>query len=311
MRPEIAIDRRIAGLAHGQHGVVSLRQLEEAGLSARAVRHRARYGRLHRMHRGVYAVGHARLTAEGRWMAAVLACGPGAVLSHRAAGAHHGLRPSASPIIDVTVPGSGGRSRRPPIVVHRSLRFPADDVTVERGIPVTTPARTLLDLGELVDARSLLRALERAETLGVFDLRRIEALIAANPRRRGARALARSLGEYDPAIELTRTELERLFLELCAAYGLPRPQVNVPIGPYEVDFLWPDRRLIVEVDGYATHGTRAAFERDRARDAWLIASGYLILRFTYLQVTRERGSVAATVRSVLASQPERSISSTR
>lgn len=310
MRRKTAIDRRIARLARPQHGVVSLSQLEAAGLSARAALHRSSVGRLHRVHRGVYAVGHDVLSAEGRWMAAVLACGPGAVLSHGCAGALLGLRPTASPALQVTVPTSNGRARRPGIEVHRSQRLSGIDVTIERGIPVTSPARTLLDLAGVLDRQSLARAVERAETLRIFDLRALRAVLDANPKRPDTRMLAQVLANYDPAGGTTRSELERLFLELCAAHGVPRPRLNARVGPYEVDFLWPDQRVIVETDGHATHGTRTAFERDRARDARLMAAGYRVVRFTYRQVTREPERVAAIVRSLLA-QAERSMSSTR
>ena len=306
-----AIDRRIARLARAQYGVISLAQLGDAGLSARGVLKRSQTGRLHRVHRGVYAVGHSILSAEGRWMAAVLACGSGSVLSHRCAGALLGLRPTASPRVQVTVPTSNGRTHRPGIEVHRSQCLSDADVTTERGIPVTSPARTLLDLAGVLDAGALARAVERAEALRLFDLRRVRAVLDANPKRHGASVLARVLAQHEPDGGVTRSELEGLFVELCTASGLPRPRVNRRVGPYEVDFLWPDRRLIVETDGHATHGTRVAFERDRERDARLMAAGYRVVRFTYRQVTREQRSVVGIMRSLLAAQPERSISSTR
>ncbi len=184
-----------------------------------------------------------------------------------------GLRPTDSPRLQVTVPTSNGRANRPGIEVHRSRCLSGGNVTAERGIPVTSPARTLLDLAGILDPSSLARAVERAETLRLFDLPAIRAILAANPTRRSASSLARVLAQYDPDGAVTRSELERLFVELCAAHDLPRPRVNSCIGPYEVDFLWPDRRLIVETDGHATHGTRVAFERDRERDARLMAAG--------------------------------------
>lgn len=196
----------------------------------------------------VSTVGHELLSAEGRWMAAVLACGPGAVLSHRCAGALLGLRPTDSPGLQVTVPTSNGRAHRPGIEVHRSRFLSGTIVTTERGIPVTSPTRTLLDLGGALDRRSVARAVERAETLRVFDLRALRTVLDANPKRPGASVLAQVLANYDPVGAVTRSELEGLFLELCAAHGLPRPRVNARLGPYEVDFLWPHQRLIVEAE---------------------------------------------------------------
>lgn len=232
-------------------------------------------------------------------MAAVLACGPGALLSYRSAGAHWGLRPTATAAIDVTIAGRNGRRFRDGITVHRSVTLTPDDIANHERIPVTSPARTLLDLGDILPATALERAFERAEALRLLDLTSIRAALAANPTRRGSGRLAAILGQQqaDPAIE--RSELEGLFLELCAGAGLPRPLVNARVGPYEVDFLWPDARVVVETDGHSFHSTRAAFERDRARDALLVASGYRVLRFTYRQVVWEPEVVVRRLCSVL------------
>lgn len=288
-------ERRIARLAATQHGVVAVHQLSEAGLSAGAVHRRVQAGRLHRLHRGVYALGHRRLTAEGRWMAAVLACGQGAVLSHRSAAAHLGIRPSASARIEVTVPTYAGRER-PGIAIHRSLTLDRA-VTVHEDIPVTTPARTLVDIAGLVGPASLERSIERAESLGLFDLRALRALLVAHPRRPGSGALEAILGRH---VVVTRSELEARFIELCATYRIPRPEVNVRIDGYEVDFLWRAERLVVETDGYRYHRSRAAFEREHVRDARLAVAGYRVLRFTWWQVTEGPAAVARSVLALLA-----------
>ena len=200
----------IAALALRQHGVISLSQLTAMGLSPRSVRGRVTTGRLHPVHRGVYAVGHSLLSREGRFMAAVLACGPGAVLSHRSAACLWELRPTSRSRVEVTTPGQSGRSR-PPIQIHRSRRLAADDVTATQGIPITTVARTLLDLAEVADRRALERAVERAESLRVFDPRALHDVLARADGRRGAPALQEVLVDYDNASGLTRSELELRF----------------------------------------------------------------------------------------------------
>lgn len=301
MRAEIAPsspDRATAELAAAQHGVVARAQLERLGLSSAAIGRRVDACRLHRVHRGIYAVGHPLLTAEGRLMAAVLACGDGAVLSHRSAASLLALRPSATARVDVTVPSRGGRKPRAGIAVHRPKSLPAEHLTRHHGIAVTTPARTLVDLAAVVDQASLRRAVDRAETLRLFDLRAVQAVLDLDPRRAGSRALVEILG-LGTSAALTRSELEDRFLELCAAERIERPIVNARVGPYEVDFLWPRHRLVVETDGHRHHGTRDAFERDRARDARLVVAGYRVLRFTFRQVTREPAFVASVLRSVI------------
>jgi hypothetical protein len=255
------------------------------------------------MHTGVYAVGHTVLTRNGRWMAAVLACGPGAVLSHRDAAALHGLRPSSRARIDVTVRGRGGRKRRG-IDAHRSRRLDAADVTTVDGIPCTTVARTLVDLAEVVSPRETERACERAEILRVFDLRAVDAICGRTPGRRGVPVLTAIVRGYRATSELTKSDLEQAFLTLCANAGIPPPQVNLWIdlegGGVEVDFVWEAEGLIVEVDGYETHGTPTAFERDRSRDVDLHLAGWQVVRFTWRQVVGEPAAVARKVKRLLA-----------
>ena len=293
------VDAVVAELAARQHGVVARRQLEALGLTQRQVETRIRLGRLHRIHSGVYAVGHPRVTWEGRLLAAVLTCGTGAVLSHRSAGAHWGVLVVTSGPIDVMVPLRHGRCRRAGLAIHRPRLAPtADEVAVERGIPVTTPARTLLDLACVLPPDRLRRAVERAEELRIFDLAAIEATLHEHPTSHGARRLRQAVAVADPA--LTRSELERRFLDLCREHAIPRPVVNAVVEGLEVDFFWPAARLVVETDGFEHHRTRAAFERDRERDALLARRGIRVLRFTDRQVTGEPATVAATVAALVA-----------
>ena len=292
-------DRRIAELAARQHGVVSIADLRAEGLGRRAIRHRIDTGRLHTIHRGVYAVGHRRLTREGRWLAAVLACGEGALLSHACAASHYGLRQASPTRVDVIVVSRGGRRPPPAIRFHRP-RTPVPEV--ERwehdAIPITSVARTLLDLAAIVSSASLARAVERAVILELFDLRPLQATLARHPRHAGVPRLHAVLDTYRADV-LTRSELEAAFLQLCAAHAIPAPAVNALVEGYEVDFSWRAQRLVVETDTHRHHGTRAAFERDRSRDADLTRAGHRVVRFTDRQLTREPARVAATVRALL------------
>jgi len=235
-------------------------------------------------------------------MAAVLACGPDALLSHRSAAALWGLQSSAASRIDVTAPGRRGRGR-PGIVLHRVGSLHGSDRARRDGIPVTAVARTLLDLAELVSPNQLGRAFEEAERLRLLDLQSLQAVRDRSPGRRGLRALGGLLVEGREPLE-ARSELERRFVELCREANLPLPALNTAVVGHEVDALWPRQRLIVELDGYAFHRTRAAFERDRARDLDLQLAGYRVLRITSVRLDRERAAVATAVRSLLATQIE-------
>jgi Protein of unknown function (DUF559)/Transcriptional regulator, AbiEi antitoxin len=266
---------------------VSRRQLLALGLDRGAVERRLEAGRLHRLYRGVYAVGHTVLNREARYLAATMACGPGAVLSHRSAAAHWGIRPAAAARIDVTVPRTSGVRTSAAIVVHRPTRGYA--ATRYEGIPVTTPGQTLADLATALPRRALEKAAEQAEVLRL-DV----AIPAGHPGvKRLHDAMAHDLGST------TRSPLEDAFLELCDAHGIPRPLVNTVVAGFEVDFCWPDARVIAETDGRAHHGTRAAFERDRARDARLTVLGWRVLRFTDRQVRREAAWVAEVLGAVV------------
>ncbi|MDQ3720720.1 MAG: endonuclease domain-containing protein [Actinomycetota bacterium] len=271
------------------------------GLSDHAIEKRLQRERLIAIRRGVYAVGHAHLTAEARWLAAVWACGSTAVLSHRSAAAAWGIRPSSSPTIDVTVRSRTGRADRDGIRLHRVTRLSEDETAEGDGIPVTSWARTILDLAAVLPPRSVERALERSEQLRLFDLNQLDKSLIANAGRPGCAVLRAVLDEGRLGETLTQTKLEEAMFRLCTKSGLPRPEVNVEIGTYTADFLWREVRLIAETDGFQTHGTRAAFESDRVRDAELMLQGYRVVRFTYWRVLRHRKAVAAILRQLLTS----------
>ncbi len=301
-RPELP-DLAIAEVADMQHGVVTLDQLRSAGLSDSAVRKRAQAGRLHRVHRGVYAVGRSLLTEKGRWMAAVLACGPGAVLSHRSAAALWGLRQDWRRSIDVTAPGRRGRVPAG-IVAHRDGTLRAQDRTTVNGIPCASVARTLLDLAAGVSGNELRREIGEAEVLKIFDLAAMREVIECSPGRRGVARLRMGVAELDPQTGRTRNEMERRFLALCRQGKLPPPEVNVRLNVrgriFEPDFLWRDAKLIIETDGRAFHDTATAFERDRRRDQQLMLDGWQVARCTWWQIFDEPAEVARIVQGLLA-----------
>ena len=273
-----------------QHGVVTARQLAAAGLTADAVRYRVKRGRLTRLHRGVYlAALPAQFTAE---MAAVLACGAAAVLSHHAAAGVWGIRPLHPGPIDVTLARGQARKRRG-IRVHRAADLAR---TSHYGIPITTPARTLLDIAAEVTPGDLARAVEQAQVLRLVTF---DALAHAPNGHRGGGALSQALADGHPA-SMTRSEAEARLLALIRAAGLPAPRTNTRVGGYEVDFLWPQQRLIVEVDGFAFHSTRRAFERDRLKDAVLQAAGHRVMRVTWRQIAGTAEAVIARLAAALA-----------
>jgi hypothetical protein len=302
--PDRPRDLAVAELPERQHGVVAYRQLVELGLGRGAIQCRVAKGRLHPLHVGVFAVGHRGLSSDGRLMAAVMCCGPGAMLSHRSAADRLGILPSFSNRIDVAAPRtrSGGH---PGISLHRPRRLVAEDCAVEDGIAVTSLPRTLLDLAEGAQQRHLRRALDESERLGLFDLRAVERLIGRSRGHRGVRRLTQALEDYVGPPPITRSALERRFLDLCYEGGLPRPQANVLVEGREVDVFWPEHQLIVELDGHAYHHTRAAFEGDRKRDAELQTAGYRVLRITQRRLEGEPEAVTRTVRALLSPSPER------
>ena len=291
-------ERTVAELAERQHGVVARVQLVGLGFSSRAIDRRLQAGRLHMVHRGVYAVGHRRISGRGLWLSAVLACGPSAVLSHRSAAALWGIRRSESRLVQVTVQ-AGFSEPRAGIELHRTARLRPDDRRVVDRIPVTSVALTLLGLAEELRPTDVERALEAAERLRILDMRAVHDLV---DRRRGCRGVAtlRAVATTAQDPPNTRRELERRFAELCRRSNLPKPVFNTLVEGFEVDALWPDHRLIVELDSFEFHKTRAAFERDRARDARLQLAGYTVLRITWRKLTTDPRGLVEMLRTVLA-----------
>jgi predicted transcriptional regulator of viral defense system len=268
---------KLQEVAGRQWGVVTRQQLAAIGLSSNGIAEWIRTRRVVRLHRGVYAYGHDRLRTEGYWLAAVLACGPGAVLSHRSAGALAEIRRCGSGLIDVTVPSRAGRVRRRGIRVHRSGRLRPEEVTEIHGIPVTTVPRTLLDLADVLDLQSLRRAVTEAEYRNVFDLTALTAVVETNPGRRTKKLMTAAT---EGKLHRTRSPLEDRFLRFAERWGVEEPESGVWIEGYEVDFLWRRVGLAVELDGLAEHGTREAVRRDRRRDRVLWRAGVRTMRLT-------------------------------
>jgi hypothetical protein len=236
-------------------------------------------------------------------MAAVLACGPGAVLSHRSAAQLWGLRPHRGTHAEVSVPRAAAR-QLPGIRVHRRGRLRPGEVTVVDGVPCTSLALTLLDLAAVIDRRGVERACDQAEVLELFDLRAVRDVLGRRAGQRGAGVLRAVLAEHAIGTTPTWSALEERFLGVCRRAGLPHPEVNAWLvldgSAHRVDFLWRAARLVVETDGRRVHRTRAAVERDRARDVALFAAGYATVRCTWRQVTQEPGTIVRAVRARLS-----------
>lgn len=299
MRPEFQLRRRIGDLAGRQHGVVSRAQLIRVGISRGMIKRLFRDGHLRPVHRGVYAVGHEHLTREGRWMAGVLSGGPGAVLSHEPAAIHWQL---LTPFPSLPVITTAGKGRRRPGVTQHVSRLPPDEVTVRDRIPITTVARTLLDLAAVLDGHRLERALAEAEYRRYADSPSLPALIARYPGRRGLAALRAILGSGAPEMGITRSPLEDRFLRFLDERGLERPELNAPLrlGPrfVEVDCLWRRLRVAVELDGRAAHMREAQFESDRLRDRRLLATGWKPARVTSEQLDTDPNGLEADLRAI-------------
>ena len=286
------LDQALAAAAGRQHGLLTRAQLTAAGVSETAISARLKAGRLHRVHRGVYAVGYRSSSLQTRAMAAVLACGPGAVLSHRSAAALWEIGPWRGPL-EVTSP----RDRRPRgIVAHRSRTLTPRDVTTQRGIPVTTVPRTLIDLAEVLTDVALMRVVNEARIRRRVQTLELTAAVTTNNGRRGAALLGR-LVDLDGGP--TRSVLEDRFVAFVSEHGLPPPRVNQRVCGHEVDMLWPDARLIVELDGRAFHDQPGAFERDRERDAQLTVAGYRVVRITWRRLAGDPDREAAQLRALL------------
>ena len=289
----------IAALADRQEGVVARRKLIALGFTAREIDRRIQAGRLHIIHRGVYAVGRRKLTIRGRWMAAVLACGPEAVLSHRDAAALHDLRRSGSrAAVHVTTPGRSGA--RPGIHVHNVRRLHPADRDVVDGIPVTSVHRTLLDYAEAARTHELRWAFEAYDRLDLLDMRKLDAVIARNPGRRGIKPLLALTAAYRGPGPETRSANERRFLELIREAGLPEPSVNVVVAGMVVDFYWPEHSLVVEVDSYRYHHTPADRAEDRRKQRVLRAAGCEVLRVLDTELVDDPAGVVGGVHALLS-----------
>ena len=286
----------LADLAETQHGVVTYRQLRDLGFSKGHVSRATEANRLCRIHRGVYAVGHAGLSLHGRCNAAVVACGENAVLSHASAAWLWGLLPACPLEAEVTAPGRG-HSRRS-IRVHRVAALPSGDWGVLEEIPTTALPRTLLDLAATGSAKRLERAIDRAKRLGHLDLDSIDLMLTRRGRTSGVTQLRKALDIYrDPVSDRARSEL--LFLDAIKKEGLPAPAINTFIAGYEIDAYWEPERFAVEVDGWDTHQTQAAFEGDRIRQENLKLAGIDSIRITARRIERQPREVAKRVRMLL------------
>jgi very-short-patch-repair endonuclease len=286
----------LADLAQRQHGVVSVSQLHALGCSKSSIEKAVAAGRLHRLDRGVYAVGHTQLDLHGQCFAAVFACGPGAVLSHHSAAWLYGLARWSPEPFHVT--GPVARRPRLPVRIHRARRLEETDQALLEGIPVTSLARTLLDLAATVRFEWLEKMIERAEDLGLFDLRAVEDLLVRTVGHHGHGRLRKAIALYK-STSFTRSSLEKRFLELCLKAGLPQPRTNYVEEGFELDCYWPEFRFAVELDLFETHGTRAAFERDRKRQEDLLLAGIAVTRVTGPRLEREPDEVVRRVARLL------------
>lgn len=277
----------IAALAAHQRGVVTRAQLLALGVTEHAVEYRLARGRLHAVHRGVYLVGHAAAPPLARETAAILACGEGVVLSHLAAGALWQLIPPRPPgeAVDVTTAIRSCRSRRG-IRVHRVTALDPRDVSWRRGLTVTAPARTVVDLAAALTLGETEQAFAEAQALRLVSPKSVEAAVERAPGRSGVAAI-KALLRFDAGPAWTRSKAERRMLALIRAAGLPEPEVNARVGRYTVDFLWRRERLVLEVDGKDFHSSGTAFERDRRKGTALVAMGLRVMRTTWRQILNE------------------------
>jgi len=294
-------ERALSRLATRQHGVVARRQLIELGFGDEAIKLRLAAGRLNSLHVEVYAVGHTQMSRQAHWIAAVLAYGDGALLSHRTAATLWGLGLARFRAVDVTAPmGRQGPSRRAGIWIHRGRLHPEDRDEQAR-IPVTTVARTLFDLAEVVDFQRLERAWEEADRLKLLRLREVAEVCERGYGRRALKPTRRLLSGAR-AVTRTRSPLEDRFQNFSRYFDLPPHSTNVEVLGKEVDALWPAAKLIVELDSWEFHGHRAAFQRDRARDTRLLVAGYRTVRVTHDRLDHEATALATEIRELLRAQ---------
>lgn len=289
----------MARLATRQHGVASRSQLHSLGFGEKAIEVAQSEGRLAPLHEEVYAVGHLRISHRGQWWAAVLAYGSSAVLSHHSAAAIWGLRRRRKGPVHVTARrGRQGILRREGIWIHR-CRLAPEELGVRDGIPVTTVARTLFDLAEVIPYDELKQAAEEADRLKLLRLRELEAACERGYGRRALKPVRRLLVELGAPAE-GRSPLEIRFAEFLREHEIPPPVQNVHVLDHEVDALWPEAKLVVELDSWEHHGHRAAFERDRVRDPKLLLAGYRTIRVTHRRLDREAAQLADEIRRLLA-----------
>jgi very-short-patch-repair endonuclease/predicted transcriptional regulator of viral defense system len=286
-------DRRIWALVERQHGVVAHRQLVKLGMGRSSIRWRVESGRLHAVRRGVYAVGRPELSQHGRWTAAVLACGPEAVLSHGSAAALWGFGSEPPGLVEASLP-AGRRCRRPGIRAHRRAALRPADVTEHEGIPVTTPARTLIDQATRLPPARLERAVNEADKL---DRVAADALYAALDDYRGVPGVAQLRKLLDPLhFRLSDSDLEQAMRPLAKSAGLPVPETKAWVNGYEVDLFWPELGIVVEADGLRYHRTASQQKRGLERDQAHLAAGLWPLRFSHWQVAREPARVRKLLR---------------
>jgi very-short-patch-repair endonuclease len=283
-------------LVERQHGVVSRAQLLELGVSGKAIAHRLRNGRLHRVIRGVYAVGRPELTRHGRWMAAVLACGPGAVLSHGSAAALWQIRPEWRREIEITVP-RGSRRTHSGIRVRRRNLAPGDITTVQ-GIPVTTPVRTLVDVAGFLSRDPLEAAINEADKLDLVNPVKLREALDGMPHQPGAPHLRKTLDRR--TFVMSDSTLERYFRPIARRAGLRGLLTQQRVNGFKVDFYSPELGIVVETDGLRYHRTPAEQARDHIRDQTHAAAGLIPLRFTHEQVRYDPGYVERTLAAVAA-----------
>jgi very-short-patch-repair endonuclease len=298
MRDRVAT-AAIRQLAEGQHGVIAHRQVLELGEGKGLALRRREGGVLIPLHRGVYALGHWHLTREGRWMAAVLACGPGTVLSHFSGGHLWDLCGSRGPVEVLRQAGGAKGNGHRGVWLHQTRRLEPFEVTVERGIPVATIERVLLDLAARMDSKQLERIVVQAYKTGRLSWPGLGRVLERGRGRKGIGKLRRIAQEVDPQALETKSVTEIDFLALCREANLSTPSVNVLVEDHLVDFLWPAQKVVVETDSWSHHRDRPTFERDRQTDVDLIAAGYDVHRTTYKMLERNPDPFLSNVRRAL------------
>jgi very-short-patch-repair endonuclease len=293
-----AIEHGLARLATRQHGIVTREQLLGLGLSPSTVDRWARIGRLHRVHRGIYAVGHTATRRQASYVAAVLAAGPGAALSHVSAAAWWEIRPWSHGRIHIIVPTANGRSGHRGVNLHRARTLRPNEVTTHDGLAVTTVARTLLDLTATQPRHITDRAVEVATSRRLVHAD-VHDVIAAHPNAPNKQSLIELLAYHGDSPHRRRSDFEAYVVDLCRTHGIPLPQTDVPLLGEVVDAYWPEYRVVAEPDGMTWHGTRAAARRDRKKDGERIAHGIITVRITDEMAQQDGRATAAAIRGAM------------